>query len=98
MVHQADQACRKLISEAMKTARDNKVPSSTLRSLASELNELKSKFLHDLKSRLLQDSPFSESENIDMEQVVKTAVEIFDQDKRDVLLMTIEKNTGSQPS
>uniref|UniRef100_A0A8C6UJ65 Phosphoseryl-tRNA kinase n=1 Tax=Neogobius melanostomus TaxID=47308 RepID=A0A8C6UJ65_9GOBI len=93
VVHQADQACRKLISEAMKTARDNPVPPSTLRSLASELNERKSKFLQDLKAQLLRDSPFGESENVDVERVVK----VFDREKRDILSRTVEENTRVQP-
>ncbi|CAL9699254.1 unnamed protein product [Knipowitschia caucasica] len=56
VVHQADQTCRKLISEAMKTARGQKVTPSSLRSLASELSGLKSEFLQGLKARLLLDS------------------------------------------
>lgn len=97
VVHQADQACRKLISEAMRTTRDNQAPSSTMRSLVSELNELKSKFLQDLKTRLLRDSPFTESEDIDVERVVRAAVEVFDREKRDILFRTFDKNTGLQP-
>lgn len=93
VVHQSDQACRKLISEAMKTARDHQVPSSTLRSLASELNEQKSKFLQDLKTQLLRDSPLTESENVDVERVVKMAVEVFHRQKRDILTRIVEENT-----
>lgn len=95
VVHQADQACRKLISDAMKTARDNHIPSSALRSLASELNEQKSKFLQDLKTRLLRDSPFTESENLDAERVAKDAAAVFHRAAKDVLLRTVEKNAGS---
>ncbi|XP_027582248.1 L-seryl-tRNA(Sec) kinase [Pipra filicauda] len=48
-VHQADQACRRVISQAMKDARDKNVPPSEMKSLAEELNKLKAEFLEDLR-------------------------------------------------
>ncbi|NWQ63836.1 PSTK kinase, partial [Neopipo cinnamomea] len=48
-VHQADQACRRVISQAMKDARDNNVLPSEMKSLAEELNKLKAEFLEDLR-------------------------------------------------
>ncbi|KFP32579.1 L-seryl-tRNA(Sec) kinase, partial [Colius striatus] len=48
-VHQADQACRRLISQAMKDAKDKKVPQSEMKSLAEELNKLKAGFLEGLR-------------------------------------------------
>uniref|UniRef100_A0A3Q1FDT9 Phosphoseryl-tRNA kinase n=1 Tax=Acanthochromis polyacanthus TaxID=80966 RepID=A0A3Q1FDT9_9TELE len=85
VVHQADQACRRLISEAMKTARENHVPSEHMKSLAAQLNESKATFLHDLRKQFLQEVPFSQEEEIDVERVVKRAVDIFDDRKKEIL-------------
>ncbi|XP_060951207.1 L-seryl-tRNA(Sec) kinase-like [Limanda limanda] len=84
VVHQADQACRRLISEAMRTARENRVSSEQMRSLASQLNESKATFLRRLREQLLQDPSFSQEE--DVERVVKSAVDVFDREKKEILL------------
>ncbi|NXS07423.1 PSTK kinase, partial [Neodrepanis coruscans] len=47
--HQADQTCRRVISQAMKDARDKNIPASEMKSLAEELNKLKAGFLEDLR-------------------------------------------------
>ncbi|XP_069548013.1 L-seryl-tRNA(Sec) kinase [Brachyistius frenatus] len=86
VVHQADQACRRLISEAMKTARENQVPPEHMRSLAAQLNESKATFLQDLRKQFLQEVPFVHEEDIDVEHVVKRAVDIFDAKKKEILL------------
>ncbi|XP_029934258.1 L-seryl-tRNA(Sec) kinase [Myripristis murdjan] len=85
VVHQADQACRRLVSEAMKSARENKVDPKHMRSLAAELNESKTRFLHNLRKQFLQELPIAQGEDIDVEHVVKTAVEVFNQDKNKIL-------------
>ncbi|XP_021382065.2 L-seryl-tRNA(Sec) kinase [Lonchura striata] len=48
-VHQADQACRRVISEAMQDAKGKSLLPSEMRSLAEELNKLKAEFLEDLR-------------------------------------------------
>uniref|UniRef100_A0A8D2QC17 Uncharacterized protein n=1 Tax=Zonotrichia albicollis TaxID=44394 RepID=A0A8D2QC17_ZONAL len=48
-VHQADQACRRAISEAMQDAKGKNVLPSEMKSLAEELNKLKAEFLEDLR-------------------------------------------------
>uniref|UniRef100_A0A669PWB2 Phosphoseryl-tRNA kinase n=1 Tax=Phasianus colchicus TaxID=9054 RepID=A0A669PWB2_PHACC len=48
-VHQADQTCRRIISQTMKEAKDKNVLPSELKSLAEELNKLKAEFLEDLR-------------------------------------------------
>ncbi|NWU06087.1 PSTK kinase, partial [Cephalopterus ornatus] len=48
-VHRADQACRRVISQAMKDARDKNVLPREMKSLAEELNKLKAEFLEDLR-------------------------------------------------
>ncbi|NWR76389.1 PSTK kinase, partial [Centropus unirufus] len=48
-VHRADQACRRIISRAMRDAKDHNVPPGAMRSLAEELNRLKAEFLEGLR-------------------------------------------------
>ncbi|NXH69810.1 PSTK kinase, partial [Hydrobates tethys] len=47
--HQADQTCRRIISQTMKDAKDKNVLPSEMKSLAEELNKLKAQFLEDLR-------------------------------------------------
>ncbi|KAM3859937.1 L-seryl-tRNA(Sec) kinase [Diretmus argenteus] len=89
VVHQADQACRRLVSEAMRSARENKVPPERMTSLATELNESKTRFLHNLRKQFLQELPITQEEDIDVEHMVKTAVEVFDRDKKEILSIFI---------
>ncbi|KFQ22742.1 L-seryl-tRNA(Sec) kinase, partial [Mesitornis unicolor] len=48
-VHQADQMCRRIISQTMKDAKDKHVHPSEMKSLAEELNKLKAEFLEGLR-------------------------------------------------
>ncbi|XP_059181321.1 L-seryl-tRNA(Sec) kinase-like [Centropristis striata] len=91
VVHQTDQACRRHISEAMKTARDNQVPPVQMRALAAQLNESKATFLHNLRRQLLQETSFIQ-EDIDVERVVKRAVDIFDCEKKEILSRITNEN------
>ncbi|XP_048843184.1 L-seryl-tRNA(Sec) kinase-like [Brienomyrus brachyistius] len=59
VVHQADQACRRLVSQAMQGARERKVPPESMKSLAAELNQLKTRFLDDLRKAALCGHPTS---------------------------------------
>ncbi|CAJ1080262.1 L-seryl-tRNA(Sec) kinase [Xyrichtys novacula] len=86
VIHQADQACRRLISDAMKTAKENQVPPTQMKSLAALLNESKTAFLHNLRGELLQESTFIQEEDMDVERVVKRAVDVFDHEKNKILL------------
>uniref|UniRef100_A0A3B4EWU6 Phosphoseryl-tRNA kinase n=1 Tax=Pundamilia nyererei TaxID=303518 RepID=A0A3B4EWU6_9CICH len=85
VVHQADQACRRLISEAMKTARENKVPPERMRSLAAQLSESKATFLHNLRKHFLHEVPFIQGEEINVEHAAKRAAEIFNDDLKEIL-------------
>ncbi|XP_029311893.1 L-seryl-tRNA(Sec) kinase [Cottoperca gobio] len=89
VVHQTDQACRRHISEAMKTARENQVSPEHMRSLAAQLNESKAEFLHNLRRQLLQEASFTQEEDIN---VVKRAVDVFDHEKKEILLRIINAN------
>lgn len=92
VVHQTDQACRRHISEAMKTARENQLLPELMRSLAAQLNESKATFLHNLRTQLLQEASFTQDEDIDMERVVKRAMDVFDLDTKEILLRIINEN------
>nr|XP_006630590.1 PREDICTED: L-seryl-tRNA(Sec) kinase isoform X1 [Lepisosteus oculatus] len=83
VVHQVDQACRRLVSQAMQVARDNKVPQSDMRILAAELNQLKGSFLEDLHRQVPHGCPISPGDSVEV--VVSKVAAIFDQKKTDVL-------------
>ncbi|XP_028585856.2 L-seryl-tRNA(Sec) kinase isoform X1 [Podarcis muralis] len=51
VLHQADQAVRRAVSQTMKTAKDNNLTPKEMKSLADELNMLKVEFLEDLRHR-----------------------------------------------
>ncbi|XP_034716614.1 L-seryl-tRNA(Sec) kinase isoform X3 [Etheostoma cragini] len=93
VVHQTDQACRRHISEAMKTARENQVAPKHMKSLAAQLNESKATFLHSLRRQLLQEASFAQEEDMDVERVVKRAVDVFDHEKREILLRIMNENS-----
>lgn len=92
VVHQADQACRRLISHAMKTARENQLPSEHMKSLAAQLNDSKGTFLQNLRTQFLQEAPFIQGEDVNVEHVVKGAVEVFNDKKKEILLGFIEEH------
>ncbi|XP_028287783.1 L-seryl-tRNA(Sec) kinase [Parambassis ranga] len=91
VVHQADQACRRLVSEAMKTAKENQSQPEHMRSLAAQLNESKATFLHDLRKQVLQEVPYIE-EDTNVEHIVKKAIEIFEEKKNEILSRTISEH------
>ncbi|XP_077481470.1 L-seryl-tRNA(Sec) kinase [Stigmatopora argus] len=85
IVHQADQACRRLISETMKKAKETGVSHPNMRSLAAHLNESKAQFLQNLRARVLQD-PNLNLEAVNANHVVKTALVRFDAERQEILL------------
>lgn len=63
-----------------------------MRSLASQLNQTKATFLHNLRKHLLPEGPFAQAEDIDTERVVKRAMDVFDRQKTEILWrITCEK-------
>lgn len=64
---------------------ENHADPEDMRSLATQLNQTKATYLHDLRKQLLLEAPFAQGENIDTERVVKRAVDIFDQQKTEIL-------------
>ncbi|XP_061491737.1 L-seryl-tRNA(Sec) kinase [Rhineura floridana] len=49
ILHQADQAIRRAVSQTMKNAKDNNLTPNEMKNLADELNKLKVEFLEDLR-------------------------------------------------
>ncbi|CAL8263552.1 unnamed protein product [Arctogadus glacialis] len=91
VVHQADQASRRLVSAAMKSARDDEASPEQMRGLAGELNQSKGRFLHDLRTHYVQERATVEGEDIDVERVVTAAVAAFDREIQETLSRFREK-------
>uniref|UniRef100_A0A3P9IXV8 Phosphoseryl-tRNA kinase n=1 Tax=Oryzias latipes TaxID=8090 RepID=A0A3P9IXV8_ORYLA len=89
VIHQVDQACRRLISEAMKTAKDHQIISQHMRSLATQLNESKAALLHNLRQQLLQEAIFLQDEDLDVDLFKNRAVSIFKENKKEILVKFI---------
>lgn len=68
---------------------ENQVPPHHMRSLAAELNDSKTIFLHNLRKQFLQEAFFTQDEDTDVERVVKRAVEHFDHEKKETMLKII---------
>nr|XP_046189586.1 LOW QUALITY PROTEIN: L-seryl-tRNA(Sec) kinase-like [Oncorhynchus gorbuscha] len=83
VVHQADQACRRLVSQAMQEAREHQLPPERMRSLAADFNESKSTFLQDLRRQVLRGLPLTQGE--DVEGVVNRAVDVFNKEKQEII-------------
>lgn len=71
---------------------ENQVPPEHMRSLAAQLNDSKAAFLHNLRRHLLKEASFSQEEDIDVERVVKRAVDGFEHEKTEILLRVINEN------
>lgn len=57
--------------------------------MAAQLNESKATFLQNLRRELLQEASFTREEDIDVERVVKKAVDVFDHKRKEILLRTV---------
>lgn len=68
---------------------ENQVPPDHMRSLAAQLNESKAVFLHNLRKQFLQETSFLQNEDINVEGVVKRAVDNFEHEKKEILLRII---------
>ncbi|XP_076855931.1 L-seryl-tRNA(Sec) kinase isoform X2 [Brachyhypopomus gauderio] len=85
VVHQADQACRRLVAQTMQLARENKVSREVLSGLARDLSEQKGRFLQELRRHVLQGPPSRVGEPLDVERLVSRAMGAFEQEIDDVL-------------
>ncbi|XP_055769736.1 L-seryl-tRNA(Sec) kinase-like isoform X2 [Salvelinus fontinalis] len=85
VVHQADQACRRLVSQAMQGAREHQLPPERMRSLAAHFNQSKTRFLQDLRKQVLHSLPLTRVESVDVERLVNRAVDVFNKEKQEIL-------------
>lgn len=95
VVHQVDQACRRQVSQAMQRARESKMPPEHMRCLAAELNDSKTRFLQNLRKQVLQSLPITPGETIAVELLAKRAVDVFDQDKNEIMARFLVSETNS---
>lgn len=65
-----------------------------MKCLAHELNESKVRFLHDLRTRCVQELSALEGEDIDVQRVVTHAVVGYDAEIKETLLRFSGKITG----
>ncbi|XP_053496088.1 L-seryl-tRNA(Sec) kinase-like isoform X1 [Ictalurus furcatus] len=75
VVHQVDQVCRRLVSQAMVTARACSQSGEEMKALARELSEEKSRFLQELRAQVLQQ--LGQDECVCVEHVVNIATDTF---------------------
>lgn len=71
---------------------ENRVSSSHMRTLSARLSESKATFLHDLRKKFFQEAPFTQTEHIDIEGMVKREVALFDHKRNEILLEIINDN------
>ncbi|XP_067858917.1 L-seryl-tRNA(Sec) kinase, partial [Heptranchias perlo] len=83
VLHQADQAFRRLVSQSMKTAKDKKLSRCNMKSLSEELNKLKTVLLEDLRHATFQGNPIKLC--VDVDAIVEEAAHEFDQKKEEIL-------------
>ncbi|XP_067908922.1 L-seryl-tRNA(Sec) kinase-like, partial [Heterodontus francisci] len=82
VLHQADQAFRRLVSQSMKTAKDKKLSKCNMKLLSEELNKLKTMLLEDLRRAIFQGNPIKLCGD---NAVVEEATQEFDQKKEEIL-------------
>ncbi|XP_058262418.1 L-seryl-tRNA(Sec) kinase isoform X1 [Hemibagrus wyckioides] len=75
VVHQVDQVCRRLVSQAMVTARERSVSGEQMKALSRDLSEEKSRFLQELRAQLLQQ--LGQDECVCVDRVVTIATNTF---------------------
>lgn len=56
-----------------------------MRFLAAQLGESKAVFLRNLRENVLQEMELTQGEDIDVERVVKRAVDVFDRSRKELL-------------
>ncbi|XP_078079512.1 L-seryl-tRNA(Sec) kinase [Mustelus asterias] len=90
VLHQADQAIRRLVSQSMKTAKDKKLSKCNMKLLSEELNKLKTVVLEDLRHVTLQGNPVKLCGD---NAVVEEAEHKFDQKKEEILMKFLKFQT-----
>ncbi|KAK2875980.1 hypothetical protein Q8A67_020076 [Cirrhinus molitorella] len=84
-LHQADQTCRRLVSQALASAREGQASPDVLKALAKELNELKAAFLQELRKDVLHRVSVFPEEPLDMEKLLMDVSAAFQRRSRQIL-------------
>ncbi|XP_051530265.1 L-seryl-tRNA(Sec) kinase-like [Myxocyprinus asiaticus] len=85
VLHQADQTCRRIISQTVTSARENQASSVVLKALAKELNELKTRFLRELKKEVLHRVSVCPEEPVNTEKLLMDAARAFERDTHEIV-------------
>lgn len=70
---------------------ENGVSSGQMRTLSAQLSESKATFLRDLR-RVFQEAPVPQEDDMDIEGMVKRAVDVFDHKRKEILLEIMNDN------
>ncbi|XP_059803746.1 L-seryl-tRNA(Sec) kinase-like [Hypanus sabinus] len=82
VLHQVDQAFRRLVSQTMKTAKAKNLTKCNLKLLSEELNKLKTVLLEDLRHLISKGNPIKPC---DVDGIVQVSAHEFDQRKEEIL-------------
>uniref|UniRef100_UPI00398F0632 L-seryl-tRNA(Sec) kinase n=1 Tax=Pristiophorus japonicus TaxID=55135 RepID=UPI00398F0632 len=91
VLHQADQAFRRLVSQSMKTAKDQKLSKCNMKLLSEEINKLKTVLLEDLRHVTFQGNPIKLCGDVDI--IVEEAAQEFNQKKEEILKNFLKSQT-----
>uniref|UniRef100_A0A673FQK6 L-seryl-tRNA(Sec) kinase-like n=1 Tax=Sinocyclocheilus rhinocerous TaxID=307959 RepID=A0A673FQK6_9TELE len=83
VLHQADQTCRRLVSQALTSARQ--ASPDVLKALAKALNELKTVFLQELKKDVLHRVSVFPEEPVDMEKLLMDVSAAFQRHSHEIV-------------
>ncbi|XP_016403572.1 L-seryl-tRNA(Sec) kinase-like, partial [Sinocyclocheilus rhinocerous] len=85
VLHQADQTCRRLVSQALTSAREGQASPDVLKALAKALNELKTVFLQELKKDVLHRVSVFPEEPVDMEKLLMDVSAAFQRHSHEIV-------------
>ncbi|XP_051523921.1 L-seryl-tRNA(Sec) kinase-like [Myxocyprinus asiaticus] len=92
VLHQADQMCRRIISQTMTSACENQASSGVLKVLAKELNKLKTRFLLELKKEVLHQVSVCPEESVNTEKLLMDVSRAFERDIHEIVSIHTHKH------
>ncbi|KAF4106216.1 hypothetical protein G5714_012206 [Onychostoma macrolepis] len=85
VLHQADQTCRRLVSQAVASAREGQASPDAQKALAKALIELKTAFLQELKKDVLHRVSVFPEEPVDMEKLLMAVSAAFQRRSHEIV-------------
>ncbi|XP_043087064.1 L-seryl-tRNA(Sec) kinase isoform X2 [Puntigrus tetrazona] len=85
VLHRADQTCRRLVSQALSSAREGQASPDEQKALAKALTELKTAFLQELKKDVLHRVSVFPDEPVDVEQLLMNVSAAFQRRSREIV-------------